>query len=128
MTYGIAIKCLRKRQRDEMNMWRGISNMLMERCIFSAFQVPLSGAKGALYANDGCYDDLNMDEIDMGFENYDELFGMPLDNPKNIFGNDGIFGMQYMSTSNCEGASAAEVIPIMKFLKTQHLFLLCNPI
>ncbi|KAL1560931.1 Zinc finger protein CONSTANS-like [Salvia divinorum] len=73
-------------------------------------KVPLSGAKGrALYEDDGCYDNFNMDEIDMGFENYDELFGMSHDNPKNIFGDDGIFGMKEMSTSNCQGASAAEV-------------------
>ena len=83
-----------------------------------AFQVSLFGAKGrVLYEDDGCYDNLNMDEIDMGFENYDELFGMSHDNPKNIFGDDGIFGMKEMSTSNCQGASAAEVIPVMKFLK-----------
>ncbi|XP_057792889.1 zinc finger protein CONSTANS-LIKE 9-like isoform X1 [Salvia miltiorrhiza] len=76
----------------------------------SMLKAPLSAAKGrALYEDDGCYDNLNMDEIDLGFDNYDELFGMALDNPKNIFGNDGIFGMKDMSTSNCQGASAAEV-------------------
>ncbi|XP_057792891.1 zinc finger protein CONSTANS-LIKE 9-like isoform X2 [Salvia miltiorrhiza] len=75
----------------------------------SMLKAPLSAAKGrALYEDDGCYDNLNMDEIDLGFDNYDELFGMALDNPKNIFGNDGIFGMKDMSTSNCQGASAAE--------------------
>lgn len=55
----------------------------------------------------------------MGFENYEELFAMNLDNPENIFGNDGIFGMKDMSTSNCQGA--AEVINTMKFLKTYAL-------
>lgn len=75
-----------------------------------------------MYEDDGCYDNLNMDEIDMGFENYEELFAMNLDNPENIFGNDGIFGMKDMSTSNCQGACAAEVIPTMKLLKTSTLF------
>lgn len=74
-------------------------------------QVLLSGAKGnALCEDDDYYDDLDMDEIELGIENYEELFGMALDNPKNLFGNDGIFGIKDMSTSNCQGASAAEVL------------------
>ncbi|KAH6824204.1 hypothetical protein C2S53_011715 [Perilla frutescens var. hirtella] len=73
-------------------------------------EAPLPGPKGrALYEDDGYYDDLNMDEIDLGIENYEELFGVPLDNPKNIFGNDGICGTKDMSTSNCKDACAAEV-------------------
>lgn len=69
--------------------------------------------------DDGFYDDLNMDEIDLGIENYEELFGVALDNPENLFGDgiDGIFGTEDMSVSNCQGAYAAEVFPGMKFLK-----------
>lgn len=73
-------------------------------------KVLLSGAKGnAFCEDDDYYDNLDMDEIELGIENYEELFGTALDNPKNLFGNDGIFGIKDMSTSNCQGASAAEV-------------------
>lgn len=58
---------------------------------------------------DGFYDNLNMEEMDIGIENY-ELFCAALDNPENLFGKDGIFGMKDMTTSDCRG-SAAEVLP-----------------
>ncbi|KAI3457694.1 hypothetical protein Pfo_014357 [Paulownia fortunei] len=75
-------------------------------------KVFLSGAKGpAVCEEDGFYDDFNMDEVDLSIENYEELFGVSLDNPEQLFGNDGIdgiFGTKDMSGSNCQGAYAAE--------------------
>lgn len=62
---------------------------------------------------DDFYDNLNMEEVDLGIENYDELFSSALDNPENLFGNYGIFGMKDMSTSDCQGY-AAEVLRKMK--------------
>lgn len=66
--------------------------------------------------DDGFYDDLYMDEVDLNIENYEELFGVA--NPEHLFGNDGIdgiFGTKDMSGTNCQGADAAEVLPQMKF-------------
>ncbi|KAK6116319.1 hypothetical protein DH2020_049946 [Rehmannia glutinosa] len=75
-------------------------------------KVFLSGAKGpAVREEDRFYDDFIMDEVDLCIENYEELFGGPLDNPEQLFGNDGmeeIFGTKNMSGSNCQGAYAAE--------------------
>ena len=55
-----------------------------------------------------------MDEVDLNFENYEELFGMALHNSEELFENGGIdslFGTTDMSgaDSNCQGAAAAEV-------------------
>ncbi|CAA0836952.1 Zinc finger protein CONSTANS-LIKE 9 [Striga hermonthica] len=69
----------------------------------------LSTAKGAVACDDSFYDDLIMDEVDLSIENYEELFGVSLGNPDQLFGDDGIdgiFGMKDMSGSQC--AYAAE--------------------
>lgn len=55
-----------------------------------------------------------MDEVDLNFENYEELFGLALNNSEELFENGGIdslFGTTDMSgaDSNCQGAVAAEV-------------------
>lgn len=60
------------------------------------------------------YDDFNMDEVDLNFENYEELFGVALSHSEELFENGGIdslFGMKDMSAadSGCQGAVAAEV-------------------
>lgn len=58
------------------------------------------------------YDNFNVDEIDLGIENYDELFGAALDNPDRLFDNediDGLFGPHDMSFSDCQAAYPAEV-------------------
>ncbi|KAL8474062.1 hypothetical protein ACS0TY_030784 [Phlomoides rotata] len=68
--------------------------------------MPKVFASGANREVDGFYDNLNMEEVDLRIENYDELFCAALDNPENIFGNDGIFGMKDMSTSDCQGYAA----------------------
>ncbi|KAG6387047.1 hypothetical protein SASPL_152229 [Salvia splendens] len=57
------------------------------------------------------YDNFNVDEIDLGIENYDELFGAALDNPDRLFDNediDGLFGPHDMSFSDCQAAYPAE--------------------
>nr|QVG73934.1 COL7 [Tamarix hispida] len=56
--------------------------------------------------------DLNMDEVDINFENYDELFGMTLTNSEQLFENGGIdslFGGEDLSAdSNCHGVLGTE--------------------
>ncbi|XP_062107102.1 zinc finger protein CONSTANS-LIKE 9-like [Humulus lupulus] len=72
------------------------------------------GMKGSeLCANDDLYADLDMDEVDLNFENYEELFGVALNNSEELFENGGIdslFGATEMSgaDSNCQSAAAVE--------------------
>ncbi|KAJ9169904.1 hypothetical protein P3X46_018049 [Hevea brasiliensis] len=72
------------------------------------------GTKGpALCKDDDLYKDFNMDEVDLNLENYEELFGVTLNNSEELFENGGIeslFGSKDMSAadSNCQGAVAAE--------------------
>ncbi|GER33563.1 zinc finger protein CONSTANS-LIKE protein [Striga asiatica] len=76
----------------------------------SAIQkVSMSGAKESVACDDSFYDDLIIDEVDLSFENYEELFGVSLDNAEQLFGDvgiEGIFGTKDMSES--QGAYAAE--------------------
>lgn len=56
-----------------------------------------------------------MDEMDLSLENYEELFGVTLNNSEELLENGGIdslFGTKDMSgaDSNCQGAVAAEVL------------------
>ncbi|XAR68237.1 hypothetical protein NMG60_11003303 [Bertholletia excelsa] len=66
-----------------------------------------------LCEEDEFYEDFTMDEVDLNIENYEELFGVALNNPEHLFGNDGIdslFGPKDVSGAdlNCQGAYAAE--------------------
>ncbi|GAV68437.1 zf-B_box domain-containing protein/CCT domain-containing protein [Cephalotus follicularis] len=73
------------------------------------------GTKGpGLGEDDDLYEDFNMDEVDMNFENYEELFGVTLNHSEELFENGGIdslFWIKGMSPtdSNCQGAVSAEV-------------------
>lgn len=75
-----------------------------------------SGVKGStIYEDDPFSQDFNMDEVDLSFENYEELFSGSLDNPNQLFENndiDGLFGTKDMSVSDssCQDANAAKVI------------------
>ncbi|XP_057954645.1 zinc finger protein CONSTANS-LIKE 9-like [Malania oleifera] len=72
------------------------------------------GTKGpGLCEDDGLYEDFNMDEVDLNFENYEELFGVALNHSKQLLENGGIdslFGTKDMSgaDSNCQGPVVAE--------------------
>lgn len=88
--------------------------MKFTHCIIDK-QLTSAGTKGPeLCGNDDLYADLDMDEVDLNFENYEELFGLALNNSEELFENGGIdslFGTTEMSgaDSNCQGAVAAEV-------------------
>ena len=69
----------------------------------------------APYEDADLYEDFNMDEMDLSLENYEELFGVTLNNSEELLENGGIdslFGTRDMSgaDSNCQGAVAAEVL------------------
>lgn len=82
-------------------------------------QLSCPGTKGSgLCENDDIYAGFDMDEIDLNFENYDELFGVTLNNSEELFesgGIDSLFGMDISGAdSNCQGAvAAAEVICLL---------------
>lgn len=73
-----------------------------------------SATKGLAFCeDDDLYEDFNMDEMDLNFENYEELFGVTLNHSEELLENGGIeslFGTKDMSAadSNCQGAVAAE--------------------
>ncbi|KAJ6319395.1 hypothetical protein OIU78_014918, partial [Salix suchowensis] len=65
------------------------------------------------YDDANLYEEFNMDEMDLSLENYEELFGVTLNNSEELLENGGIdslFGTKDMSgaDSNCQGAVAAE--------------------
>ncbi|KAJ6956096.1 zinc finger proteinNSTANS-LIKE 9-like [Populus alba x Populus x berolinensis] len=67
----------------------------------------------ACYEGADLYEDFNMAEMDLNLENYEELFGVTLNNSEELFENGGIdslFGTKDMPIvdSNCQGAVAAE--------------------
>lgn len=60
------------------------------------------------------YDDFTVDDVDLAFENYEELFGVSHNQSSQLFddaGIDSFFDMKEMSgaNSNCQGEFAAEV-------------------
>lgn len=73
------------------------------------------GEKGSsLFDEDPYCDNLIMDAVDMGIENYEELFGDSLNYPDELFENenfDSFFRMNDIkgADSSCRGANAAEV-------------------
>ncbi|XP_030546489.1 zinc finger protein CONSTANS-LIKE 9 [Rhodamnia argentea] len=63
--------------------------------------------------DDDLFKEFNMDEVDMNIEDYEELFGLTLNNSEELFQNgglDSLFGTKDMSAadSNCQGGLLAE--------------------
>ncbi|KAL6561326.1 Zinc finger protein [Orobanche minor] len=73
-------------------------------------KVFIPGEMGRAECEDnGLYD--NMDEVDLTIENYEELFTVALNNPGQLFCNDGIEGLFWptcMPGSDCQGTYPAE--------------------
>ncbi|KAJ8564433.1 hypothetical protein K7X08_000893 [Anisodus acutangulus] len=73
-----------------------------------------AGVKGStIYEDDPFSQDFNMDEVDLSFENYEELFSGSLVNTNQLFENndiDGLFGSKDMSVSgsSCQDADTVE--------------------
>ncbi|KAK3442100.1 hypothetical protein EUGRSUZ_B02332 [Eucalyptus grandis] len=64
--------------------------------------------------DDDLYKELDMDEVDMNIEDYEELFGLTLNNSEELFQNgglDSLFGTKDVSAadSKCQGDLLAEV-------------------
>lgn len=78
-------------------------------------QVCYPHAKGpTLFEDDSLYEDLNMDEVDLNLENYEELFRVTLNSSEDLLENGGIdslFVTKEISAadSNCWDAVLAEV-------------------
>ncbi|KAJ8899514.1 hypothetical protein K2173_018488 [Erythroxylum novogranatense] len=69
--------------------------------------------KGPTFREEDIYDDFNMDGVDLNLENYEELFGVTLNNSDELFENGGIdslFGTKemFVGDSSCQGITAAE--------------------
>ncbi|CAL5354688.1 unnamed protein product [Camellia sinensis] len=67
-----------------------------------------------LEEDDKFYEDFNTNEVDLNVENYEEIFGVALNDPEQLFGNDGIgslLGVKDMSDAdlNHRGTYAAEL-------------------
>ncbi|GMQ08358.1 hypothetical protein CsSME_00052116 [Camellia sinensis var. sinensis] len=67
-----------------------------------------------LEEDDKFYEDFNMNEVDLNIENYEEIFGVALNDPEQLFGNDGIgslLGVKDMSDAdlNHRGTYAADL-------------------
>nr|GEX75018.1 zinc finger protein CONSTANS-LIKE 9-like [Tanacetum cinerariifolium] len=72
------------------------------------------GRGGDQFIKDRFYDDLNMDEVDLSIENYEELFGEGHNDPKHLFVKDGIDSLfaardTSVAESACHGAYTAKV-------------------
>lgn len=90
-------------------------SMTFANFYFIDVQLCCSATKDLAFCeDDDLYEDFNMDEMDLNFENYEELFGVTLNHSEELLENGGIeslFGTKDMSAadSNCQGAVAAEV-------------------
>ncbi|KAG5551423.1 hypothetical protein RHGRI_009742 [Rhododendron griersonianum] len=111
---------------EKSSIWTGSSSMPQLNIKPEAVDHPLGltnstsskmrcpGTKSpSLNEIDGFYEDFNMDEVDLNIVNYEDLFGVALNNPEPLFGNDGIdslFGVEDMSGAdmNCQGICEAE--------------------
>ncbi|GMH11997.1 hypothetical protein Nepgr_013838 [Nepenthes gracilis] len=111
---------------DKPNVWTESSSMpklsvpqyqeqpaLSENRAPSKMQPFCLGSKGVGIFEDDPYADLDMDEIDLNFDNYEELFGVTLTHCEQLLENGGIdslFGLKDLSTddSNCEGVLGFE--------------------
>ncbi|XP_052178261.1 zinc finger protein CONSTANS-LIKE 9-like [Diospyros lotus] len=85
----------------------GLVNSTSSKMFYSGTKTP------GLCDNDAFYEDFDMDEVDLNIENYEELFGVALNDPEHLFGNEGIdslFGGKDMSGAvlNCQRTYAAE--------------------
>lgn len=65
-------------------------------------------------SEDDLFADIDMDEVDINFENYDELFGVTLTHSEQLLENGGINSLfsrhdMRIADSNCQGGLGAEV-------------------
>ncbi|KAF8410893.1 hypothetical protein HHK36_003430 [Tetracentron sinense] len=110
---------------DKSNNWMGSSTPVVKPMTCSVDQPAGSvnskthklccpGTKGlGLCEDDDHYEDFTVDDIDMNFENYEELFGISQNLPEQFFENGGIdslFGLQdiFATGNNSQAESATE--------------------
>lgn len=104
---------------NESNLWMGSSSVggddrqqnvgqQIGQLNSSTSKTSHSGKKDAEACDDGFYADFNMDEVDLGIENYEELFGVGHNDPEHLFAKDGIDSLFGGAESNRHGAYAAK--------------------
>lgn len=86
----------------------------------SLLQLGCSGTKDLGLSKDDFYEDLDMDNVDLNFENYEELFGASLSNAEQLFddaGIDSFFELKENSAANsdCQGEFVTEVCVISSY-------------
>uniref|UniRef100_A0A5B7A446 Putative B-box type zinc finger protein with CCT domain isoform 1 n=1 Tax=Davidia involucrata TaxID=16924 RepID=A0A5B7A446_DAVIN len=113
------------KEADRSGIWMGSSSMTqlnikphsVDQPVLSANatspKICCAGTKvTGMCEDDGFYENFNMDEVDLNIENYEELFGVTLNNPEQLFENGGIdslFGMDMSGADfNCQSAHLAE--------------------
>ncbi|CAK9167180.1 unnamed protein product [Ilex paraguariensis] len=122
----IAVEESDLQKADSSNVWMGSTSMPLPDTRLKNVDLPVGSTYSTppkLYCSetkgteqcedDGFYEDFDMDEVDLNIENYEELFGVTLNDTEQLFENDGIdslFGMKDMSgaDSNCQGAHVTE--------------------
>ncbi|KAL8136663.1 hypothetical protein V2J09_002664 [Rumex salicifolius] len=85
---------------ENLNKWMGCSSVpeLAPQCLYQPLgsEYPASpkenfpGSKRLESYEDDCYADIDMDTVDINFENYDELFGLTLTNSEQLLENGGL--------------------------------------
>ncbi|KAL8238047.1 hypothetical protein R6Q59_019128 [Mikania micrantha] len=80
---------------NNSNVWTGPSGAHIGSTYSSASKISHSGTKDPepVLDDDGFYADFSMDEVDLGIENYEELFGVGHNDPEHLFAKDGIDGL-----------------------------------
>ncbi|KAI7986143.1 Zinc finger protein CONSTANS-LIKE 9 [Camellia lanceoleosa] len=75
-----------------------------------------SGTKAPdLEEDDKFYEDFNMNEVDLNIEKYEEIFGVALNDPEQLFGNDGIgslLGVKDMSDADLNIEAHMQLSPL----------------
>ncbi|XP_009789805.1 zinc finger protein CONSTANS-LIKE 10-like [Nicotiana sylvestris] len=105
-------------KQNKLELYAGSKN-------YSSSKGCYTGMKGSMiFEDDPFAQDFNMDEVDLSFENYEELFSGSLDNPNQLFENEdinGLFGTKDMSVSgsSCQDADAIEGASIRRVMTMQ---------
>lgn len=88
--------------------------MIWLSVVFNYILLQVEYPFGKPFEDDSIYEDFDMDEVDINFENYEELFGNTRNNSEMLFDNGGIDSLfaikdKCAADSTCHGEAVAEV-------------------
>ncbi|KAL6972344.1 Zinc finger protein CONSTANS-like [Sarracenia purpurea var. burkii] len=98
----------------QMNMVPKNVDQPVELANSTSSKVCCPGTKVPDFCKDDFYEEFNMDEVDLNVENYEELFGVALNDSEQLFGNDrivslfGVKGLFGAADPNYQVTHAAE--------------------